>query len=93
MARATDFRGTNVRMNPPAGRDDVEPVMAFRNTGCCVTCWQLDAAALAEVARTGRVYLSVFMGGGMPPVFLGSEDEVRDLVADYGGTFPKQDPA
>jgi hypothetical protein len=91
LTRAIDFEGTNVIMRAPAGRDDVQDVHAFRNRACCVTCWKLDPDAIAEVARTGRVYLSVFMKGGMPPVFVGSESETRQLTADFGGTFPKQD--
>lgn len=91
MAAPVDFTGTNTRMLPPKGREDVVEVKAFRNRACCVTCWQLSDDERAEVSRTGLVYLSVFMGGGMPPVFVGSEADVRAITADFGGTFPPQE--
>jgi hypothetical protein len=47
---------------------------------------------VAEINHTGRIYLSVIMGGGMPPVFVGVESATRDLLADMGGTFPRQKP-
>lgn len=91
LADAIDFAGTNIVMRAPPGREEtVNDVRAFRNAMCCVTCWQLSDAELAEIARTRRVYLSVFMGGGRPPVYAGGEDEVRAITVDYGGTFPKQ---
>ena len=31
------------------------------------SCWRLEAAELAEVARTGRIYITV-VGGVHPPI-------------------------
>ena len=90
MTTGGHINGHNVTMMPPDGADDVSPIRAFRNEHCCVTAWDLDDESLAEIIRTRRVYLTVLMGGGMPPVFVGTESEVRDLVANYGNTFPKQ---
>jgi len=89
MATGIDFAGTNVTMNPPEGEDDVTPIRAFHNGECCVTCWQLSDDERAEIAKSGKVYLSIWFGGGMPPAFVGSEDRVRDLVGHFGPTFPK----
>lgn len=86
-----DFKGTNVVMKAPQGAENVNDVPAFRNRQCCVTAWKFTAEEIDEINRTGTLFLSVFMGGGMPPVFLGCESEVRALAADYGETFPKQD--
>lgn len=91
MAYGVDFTGTNITFGPPAGRDDVASINAFRNSGSVVTCWQLSEEELDEVKRTGKVFLSVLYGGALVPVFVGSSETVRDLVADYGGTFPKQE--
>lgn len=92
MAQGVDFKGTNIVMRAPEGREDVADIRAFKNDQCCVTCWELDLIERAEVARTGRVFLSVFMSGGMPPVFVGGAEEVRGITVDYGGTFPTQEP-
>jgi hypothetical protein len=88
MAYPVDFTGINVVMKAPKGAEDVLDVGAFRNEQCCVTCWKLTEEELAEVAKSGLVYLTVLFGGGMPPVFLGSGTEVSALVARYGETFP-----
>jgi hypothetical protein len=94
VAHPVDFIGTNVIMKAPRGQEEtVRDVSAFRNEQCCITCWQLTEDELAEVNRTGRIFLSVHYGGGMPPVFIGGEDAVREISADYGGTFPKQEAA
>lgn len=78
MAQPVDFIGTNIIMKAPQGREEtVNDVRAFTNEQCCVTCWQLTPDELAEVYRTGKVFLSVHYGGGMPPVFVGGEDAVR----------------
>lgn len=92
LAQPVDFIGTNTIMKAPKGREEtVNDVRAFRNEQCCVTCWQLTEAERAEINQTGRIYLSVLFGGGMPPVFVGGEDAVREHTVDYGGTFPKQE--
>ena len=92
MAQPVDFTGTNVIMKAPRGSEEiVQDVRAFRNEQCCITCWNLTADEIEEVNRTGRIFLSVHYGGGMPPVFVGGEDSVREISADYGGTFPKQE--
>lgn len=90
MAHPVDFIGTNVVMKAPAGAENVNDARAFRNDHCCVTCWQLTPSEIVEVVETGRVYLSIHFGGTMPPAFVGGEDAVREITADYGGTFPKQ---
>lgn len=93
MGFGVNFSGTNVVMTGPEGLDDVMDIHAFRTEQCCVTCWQLDGQELEEFFRTGKLYLSVVMGGGMPPVFIGTEKTTRELVANYGPTFPAQDGA
>lgn len=89
MGRPTAWPGANGTLSPPLGREEtVVPLPVFRNGVTCVSCWELDDDELAEIVRTRRVFLSVFFGNTQPPVFVGSEDQVRDLVADYG-VWPK----
>ena len=88
MADPVVFVGANLPLGPPPGRPDVRPIQVFRNRACLVSCWQLSEAELAEIVRTGRVYLAV-MGFGMPPVFVASESEMRAFTVD-AGPLPKQ---
>jgi hypothetical protein len=85
MASGTDFPGSNAVLGAPKGVENVIPLSVFRNGVCCVSCWQLSDEELVEIIKTRRVYLSVFWGDTQPPVFLGSETAVRDMIADYGG--------
>jgi hypothetical protein len=89
MARAVDFEGSNKTLNAPKGVENVEQLHTFTNGRCSVSCWELDADELAEIARTGRVYLSVISGETQPPVFVSSESGMRAFVIDYGGTWKR----
>lgn len=87
MAKAVDFTGSNMKLVAPAGRDDIDTLHTFTNGNVSVSCWEFTEAELVEIAATGRIYLSCFSGKSQPPVFVGTRDQVRDLIADYGGTF------
>jgi hypothetical protein len=84
MGTSVKFDGTNVVMKAPEGAENVVDVHAFTNNVCCVTCWELTPDEIEEIVKTKRCYVSVFFGGGMPPIFVGDEAAVRDIVADYG---------
>ena len=90
MAYAVTITGANLTLGAPRGRDDVEPVRCFRNTGQIITRWQIDDDELEEIVRTRSVYLAV-LGHGMAPVFIGSESAARSLSVDYGSPLPKQE--
>lgn len=87
MAQAVDFQGSNMVLHAPAGSENVSDLRTFTNGMCSVSCWQLSPEEIAEVAKTGRVFLSVFSGRSQPPVFVGGEEEVRALVVDFGGVW------
>lgn len=89
--QAVKFKGTNVTMKAPKGAENIQDVEAFQNEQVCVTAWVFTTGEIDEINRTGKIYLSVFMRGNMPPVFMGAETETRAIVADYGNVFPKQD--
>ena len=89
MGAPTHFEGANVLMKAPQGAENVQDMFVFRNVHACVSCWELSPDEIAEINRTGRVYLSVLMGGVQPPVFLGSEDTVRSVVIDFGPIWPR----
>ena len=90
MATPINFAGANVRMLAPEGADDVMDVMAYRNKRFCTTAWALTESELAEVLRTGVVWLSVMGGGGMPPCFVGGEEETRSVTAVGDDVLPAQ---
>ncbi len=87
MAHPVDFAGSNMVLRAPEGAENVSDLHTFTNGACSVSCWQLSPEEIAEVTRTGLVFLSVFSGRSQPPVFVGAQEEVRALVVDYGGVW------
>jgi len=83
------FPGCNLVFKPPQGREDIRAVPAFVTKSVAVTAWKLDPEAIAEIQRTGIIHLAVLCGGQMPASFLGSERQVREVIADYGPVFPR----
>lgn len=84
MATPVEFEGQNLLLRAPAGSENIGALPIFRNGKCCVSCWELSDGEIAEIVRSKRVYLSVFFGDTQPPVFVGCEQQVRDVIADYG---------
>lgn len=88
MASAVQFDGANRILRARPGQEEtVSDLHTFNNGRCSVSCWELSPEEIAEVQRTGRIYLSVFFGETQPPVFVGGEEEVCSLVVDYGGVW------
>jgi len=87
MGSPVDFQGANLVLTAPDGVENVSPLPCFENGKQVVSCWLLDAAERAEIARTGRVFL-VVVGRSQPPVFVGSAMRAREMTADHG-VFPK----
>lgn len=84
MGIPVEFEGHNHVLRAPGGAENVTPLPIFRNGTCCVSCWELSDDEIAEIVKSRRIYLSVFFGNTQPPVFVGSERQVRDVIADYG---------
>lgn len=91
MARGVDWPGANLKLGPPRGMDEtqVTSLHVFTNGVTVVSCWELSDEEMAEVIKTGRVFLSIMSGKTMYPAFVGSESEVRAMIADYGA-WPKK---
>lgn len=70
MANPSGFPQANVTLGPPPGyADAVVPLPVCRlPAGQLVSCWELTALELEEIARTGKIYLSVWGGLTQPPV-------------------------
>jgi hypothetical protein len=84
MAHPIEFEGANTVLGAPVGAENVEAMHVFRNGICCVSCWVLSPEEMAEVAYTGRIFITVLAGKTQPPIFAGGEKETRELIADYG---------
>ena len=65
------FTESNITFGPPEGmtEDQVTSIRAFRGFGQVITCWKPTFDELAEIQKTGRVWLRV-LGEVMPPVLI-----------------------
>jgi len=89
MAYPVKFNGANVVLKAPPGQEETcGDLHVFRNRSMVVSCWELEPAELQEIARTGRIYLSV-QGPTQPPVYVATESEMRAMTVEYG-VMPKQ---
>lgn len=92
MAYPVKFDGANVVLRAPPGQEETcGDLWVFRNRQSVVSCWKFEGAELAEIIRTGCVYLSI-QGPTQPPAYLASESEMRAMTAEYG-LMPKQERA
>lgn len=89
MASPIAFPGTNRTFNPPPGREDsIVPLPTFVNGNAIVSAWQLSDEEFEEVAKTRTVFVSIFSGLQLFPMFVGTHDVVRALIADTGPVWP-----
>lgn len=89
MGNGIKFDGSNASYAPPEGvsEDQCKTLHVFKNGACIVSCWELSADELAEINRSKRVFLSVWSGQKLFPVFIGSESAVHGVVADFGAVW------
>lgn len=86
MATGTDFEGSNIIFR--GGRPNVNDIPAFRNQQCVVTCWELTDDEIEILIHTRKVYQMQFYAGNLVPHYLTPDREnMREMVADYGGAF------
>lgn len=85
MGIPVDFNGTNKTFGPPVGEpeDRVATIRVFDNGHQIVECWLLSDVELEEIIRTRKVWISLWCRG-VPPLFIGSKSNVREIVADSG---------
>jgi hypothetical protein len=71
MSQPVRFREANLILGPPEGSEDaVVPMPVRRLEGNLVSCWRMSPAELAEIQRTGCVWLSVWGRETQPPVYV-----------------------
>lgn len=84
MGTPVKFSGYNVNLMPPLNSENIAAIPVFNNGVCTVSCWELSDEEVAEIVKSRRVFLTVLFGKTSPPVYVGSEQAVRDVVSDYG---------
>lgn len=94
MANPVEFKGYNVRLYPPIDLHEViGPLPVYRGGRMSVSCWQLTSEELADVINSGgKLYVALAVGKGnsQPAMYVGSEDTVRQQVADNGPVWDRK---
>lgn len=95
MAKLIPWHGINKILNPPKDWDNsvIQDMPVFNNGKYTVTCWQLSPEELAKVAQnSGKVFVAVMYGASQPPMFVGTEQTVKDVCVDFGKTWMREQP-
>lgn len=70
MADAVGFEGANeVYAAPPGREDEVHDLQVYEGADHTASCWRLTAEELAEVNRTGVVWVRI-MGHSVVPFYV-----------------------
>lgn len=93
MASPIPWHGQNKKLTTPEHEDKqrIGELNVFNNGHCTVSCWQLTPQELVDIIQNGgKVYVSVLFGKSQPPIFVGTEDTVREVVIDFGGVWKRE---
>ncbi len=90
MAETVDFPGSTHNFGPPPGEEErCGRLMCFLNGSQVVSAWKFSREQLLELAESGEpVYLSVWSGQSVFPVFVGTRSEMNQILADFGSPLP-----
>lgn len=89
MGTPIEFAGKTHVFTPPKDSDGVPDdrigaLPAYSNGQHIVSCWIFSKEELLEIIRTGKVFVAVLSKTTLYPMFLGSENSVREQIADAG---------
>jgi hypothetical protein len=70
MALPVDFPEKNFVKQAPANMPDCRPLPCWIDDTQVVSCWEFSPEELAEIARTGKMYISVLAPVSTPPMWL-----------------------
>lgn len=91
---ASDFPESNLVLHAPSGMtaEECTPLNVFRGAdangqGVVISCWKITREELAEVARTGRIWLGI-IGQTMPPVYMSGTNPFKGVISDEGSVKP-----
>ena len=78
-----NFDESTGHLDAPPGSTNVSPLFVHRSGGVVVSCWKPTKDELAEISRTGRVWLTV-CGDTMPPVHIQGSHPFVDCAPKEG---------
>lgn len=86
MGSPIKFKGFNSELKAPSGMDELScsTLPVFKNGVNCVSCWKLTEEEIQEIIKTKRIFVSLWSGVTQPPIYVGSEETTRQLIADNG---------
>jgi hypothetical protein len=88
MSEPVEFKGQTHIFNAPQGEEErCGKLPCFLNGHQVVSAWKLSEKELETVKETGIVFISVWSGTAVFPVYVGDESTVRMLTADFGKPF------
>lgn len=90
MAIPINWHGQNKELVAPKGREDVQSIKVFNNNKVSVSCWLLTDEEVAEIIDKRVIFVGVLGGPSSYPVFIGSEEAVRQVTADYGKVWARE---
>lgn len=85
MAQPVVFPGANTNLTAPVGQEEtVNALPAFRNGTTVTSCWRFTPDELRAIFETGCVFVTTWSGITTYPLYVGSEDTTREVVAEHG---------
>lgn len=85
MADPIQFCGSNQRLTAPPGQEDViRTLHTYANGLEHISCWKLNPTELAQVLKTGEVWVSVASGKTAPPIYLSGTALMQGFDFDTG---------
>jgi hypothetical protein len=86
VAETVDFPGSTHDFGPPAGEEErCGRLHCMLNGSQVVSAWRFTPDQLREMADSGEpVYVSVWSGTAVFPIFVGTRSEVNALLLDFG---------
>lgn len=97
MAQPIKWKGANKELGAAKGTEGfVQPMPVFSNGSVCVSCWELSEDDIRQFTAAiirgekPRLFVSVYYGPSQPPIYVGTEENVRNMVADFGSVWKKE---
>ena len=86
MAETVPFESATHDFGPPPGEEDrCGRLHCMMNGSQVVSAWKFTREQLLELAESGEpIYLSVWSGSSVFPVFVGTKHEMNQILLDFG---------
>ncbi len=90
MAETVEFAGSTHDFGPPPGEEErCGRLHCFLNGSQVVSAWKFTKEQLLELAESGEpVFISVWSGMNVFPVFVGTKSEMNKILLDFGKPLP-----